>query len=171
MIGLAHYFKNKTILVQGAGGVVGHFAVQFATVSGCYFIASVGSEKRGNDAKSAGAKYVFNRHDNNFVNKMIANTASLQKNILLLKKGENFNPQVTKRFFESFSIQLENNFNTFNLTSENPENMNLFDLYNYILLMKKLGVNYSNHLPHLLKELLQPILMISLILICAPLIL
>ena len=37
--------------------------------------------------------------------------------------------------------------------------------------MKNLGVNYSNHLTHLLKELLQPILMISMILICAPLIL
>ena len=35
--------------------------------------------------------------------------------------------------------------------------------------MKKLGVNYSNHLTQLLKELLQPILMISMILI-APLI-
>ena len=37
--------------------------------------------------------------------------------------------------------------------------------------MKKLGVNYSNHLTHLLKELLQPILMISMALISAPLIL
>ena len=37
--------------------------------------------------------------------------------------------------------------------------------------MKKLGVNYSNHLTHILKELLQPILMISMTLISAPLIL
>ena len=49
--------------------------------------------------------------------------------------------------------------------------MSLIELYSYILLMKELGVHYSNHLTHLLKELLQPILMISMILICAPLIL
>ena len=51
------------------------------------------------------------------------------------------------------------------------ENMNLVELYNYIQLMKKLGVNYSNHLIHLLKELFQPILIVSMILISAPLIL
>ena len=49
--------------------------------------------------------------------------------------------------------------------------MNLDDLYNYVLLMKKLGVNYSNHLIFLLKELFQPILIVSFILISAPLIL
>ena len=49
--------------------------------------------------------------------------------------------------------------------------MNLFELYDYILLMKKLGVNYSNHLTQLLKELFQPLLIVSMILICAPLIL
>ena len=37
--------------------------------------------------------------------------------------------------------------------------------------MKKLGVKYSNHLIFLLKELFQPILIVSLILISAPLIL
>lgn len=109
--------------------------------------------------------------NNNFVKKLIANTASLHENTLILKRGKNFNPNIIKKSFDSFSIQLSNKFNTFNLTSEDAENMNLLDLYNYILLMKKLGVNYSNHFTHLLKELLQPILMISMILICAPLIL
>ena len=94
---------------------------------------------------------------NNFINKIIASTASLQENILLLKKGKKFNSQITNEFFDSFSIQLKNKFNTFDLTSEIAENMNLVDLYNYITLMKNLGVNYSNHLTHLLKELLQPI--------------
>ncbi len=108
---------------------------------------------------------------NNFTNKLIANTASLNKNTLLLNKGLNFNSKINNKSFNTFSIELSNEFNTFNLTSEIAENMNLFDLYNYILLMKKLGVNYSNHLTHLLKELLQPVLMISMILICAPLIL
>ena len=110
-------------------------------------------------------------NNNNFTNKLIANTASLYKNSLSLNKGFNFNSKINNKSFDNFSIELTNEFNTFNLTSEIAENMNLFDLYNYILLMKKLGINYSNHLTHLLKELLQPILMISMILICAPLIL
>ena len=110
-------------------------------------------------------------NSNNFINKLIAHTASLQGNILMLKKGKNFNPQITNKSFDIFSIKLSDKFNTFNLDSEIAENMNLFDLYNYITLMKELGVNYSNHLIYLLKELLEPILIVSLILISAPLIL
>ena len=110
-------------------------------------------------------------NNNNFINKLIANTASLKGNILILKKGKNFNPQITNKSFDIFSIKLSDKFNTFNLDSEIAENMNLFDLYNYITLMKELGVNYSNHLIYLLKELLEPILILSLILISAPLIL
>ena len=110
-------------------------------------------------------------NNNNFINKIIANTASLQGNKLLLKKGKNFNPQITNKFFKNFSIKLSNKFNAFNLNSEIAENMSLVDLYKYILLMKKLGVNYSKHLIYLLKELFQPILIVSLILISAPLIL
>ena len=110
-------------------------------------------------------------NSNNFINKLIAHTASLQGNILMLKKGKNFNPQITNKSFDIFSIKLSDKFNTFNLDSEIAENMNLFDLYNYITLMKELGVNHSNHLIYLLKELLEPILIVSLILISAPLIL
>ena len=62
-------------------------------------------------------------------------------------------------------------FITLNLNSEKAKNMNIVDLYNYILLRKKLGVNYSNHLIFLLKELFQLVLIVSLILITAPLIL
>ena len=110
-------------------------------------------------------------NNNNFINKIISNTASLQGNILLLKKGINLNPEIKNKFFDVFSIKLNNKFNTFNLNSETAENMNLVDLYNYIKLMKKLGVNYSDHLIYLLKQLFQPILIVSLILISAPLIL
>ena len=110
-------------------------------------------------------------NNNNFINKLIADKASLQGNILILKKGKNFNPQIANKSFDIFSIRLSNKFNTFNLNSEKAENMNLVDLYNYILLMKKLGVNHSNHLIFLLKELFQPVLIVSLILISAPLIL
>ena len=110
-------------------------------------------------------------NNNDFINKIIAKTASLEENELLLQKGKKFKPEVTNKFFDKFSIRLSNKFNTFNLTSEIAENMNLVELYNYILLMKQLGVNYSNHLIHLLKDLLQPILIVSMILISAPLIL
>ena len=110
-------------------------------------------------------------NNNNFINKIIANTASLYENTLLLQKGKNLDPKINNKSFDNFSIKLSNKFKTFNLTSEIAENMNLFELYDYILLMKKLGVNYSNHLTQLLKELFQPLLIVSMILICAPLIL
>ena len=110
-------------------------------------------------------------NNNNFTNKIIANTASLYENTLLLQKGKNLDPNISNKSFNNFSIKLSNKFKTFNLTSEIAENMNLFELYDYILLMKKLGVNYSNHLTQLLKELFQPFLIVSMILICAPLIL
>ena len=110
-------------------------------------------------------------NNNNFINKIIANTASLYENTLLLQKGKNLDPKINNKSFNNFSIKLSNKFKTFNLTSEIAENMNLFELYDYILLMKKLGVNYSSHLTQLLKELFQPLLIVSMILICAPLIL
>ena len=110
-------------------------------------------------------------NNNNFINKIIASTASLYENTLLLQKGKNLDPKINNKSFDNFSIKLSNKFKTFNLTSEIAENMNLFELYEYIQLMKKLGVNYSNHLTQLLKELFQPLLIVSMILICAPLIL
>ena len=48
--------------------------------------------------------------NNNFINKLIANTASLQKNILKLKKGKNFDPEIIDKSFDSFSIQLSSKF-------------------------------------------------------------
>ena len=110
-------------------------------------------------------------NNNNFINKLISDTASLNRDKLILQKGINFKPKITNKSFDILSIQLSSKFKTFNFTSEIAENMNLVDLYNYILLMKKLGVNYSSHLTQFLKYLLQPFLIISMILICAPLIL
>ena len=109
--------------------------------------------------------------NSNFIYKLIANTASLKKNLLNLKNGKNFDPKIINKSFDNFSIRLNNNFKTFNLSLETSNNKNLVELYNYILLMQDLGVNYSYHLIQLLKELLQPILIVSMILICAPLIL
>merc|ERR1711924_392530 len=45
-------------------------------------------------------------NNNNFINKIIADTAVLHGNTLLLKKGQNFNTKTTNKSFKSYSIQL-----------------------------------------------------------------
>ena len=58
--------ENKLILVQGAGGVVGNFAVQLASQFGATVIATAGSKERMSHALDAGAHHVVNRHDLSF---------------------------------------------------------------------------------------------------------
>ena len=114
--------------------------------------------------------FKFN-HENNFKNKLISQTAALKNDKLVLKNGIKYEIKTSPQKFKISTIELSNRFDNFKITSENPENLNLIELYDYIFLMKKLGFNFSNHLIYLLKELLQPILMVSMILICAPMIL
>ncbi len=114
--------------------------------------------------------FKFN-HENNFKNKLISQTAALKNDKLVLKNGIKYEIKTSPQKFKISTIELSNRFDSFKITSENPENLNLIELYDYIFLMKKLGFNFSNHLIYLLKELLQPILMVSMILICAPMIL
>lgn len=52
---------GQTILVAGAGGAVGHFAVQFAVWGGARVIGTVGSPARARHAQDAGAETVLNR--------------------------------------------------------------------------------------------------------------
>ncbi len=110
-------------------------------------------------------------NSSNFRNKVYSETAKLDNDKLILNNGFNYFANTSPKKFEKVSISLSNQFKNFSLTSENPETLGIIQLYDYIILMKKLGFNYSNHLIYLLKELLQPILMVSMILICAPLIL
>ena len=53
---------GQTILVQGAGGAVAHFAVQFAELGGARVIGTAGSPERAAHAKAAGAEVVIDRH-------------------------------------------------------------------------------------------------------------
>ncbi len=136
---------------------------------GFLIIKAQSLEKRKNFLKDVEI-FRFN-NTGNFINKLIAKTASLHKNFLILKQGKKIAPKIINKSFDTFSIELSNNLKTFDLSSEITGNLSLPELYNYVLLMKELGVNYSYHLIQILKELLQPILIVSMILICAPLIL
>jgi NADPH2:quinone reductase len=49
---------GKRVLVTGASGGVGHFAVQIAAHAGAHVIASVGSPGRGDDLTNAGANEI-----------------------------------------------------------------------------------------------------------------
>ena len=68
---------NKLILVQGAGGVVGNFAVQLASQFGATVIATAGSKERMSHALDAGAHHVVNRHDLNFKKEIMDITKGL----------------------------------------------------------------------------------------------
>ncbi len=55
---------GQTLLVAGAAGAVGHYAVQFAAWSGARVIATVSSEQKADHARAGGAKEVINyRHE------------------------------------------------------------------------------------------------------------
>jgi NADPH:quinone reductase len=56
--------SGKRVLVTGASGGVGHFAVQVAAHAGAHVIASVGSPGRGDDLTDAGANEIVVRLDN-----------------------------------------------------------------------------------------------------------
>ncbi|MEM8943627.1 MAG: NADPH:quinone reductase [Planctomycetota bacterium] len=56
--------RGKKVLVTGAAGAVGRYAVQFAKLGGAETIATVSNEQKGELAKSAGADHVLNyKHD------------------------------------------------------------------------------------------------------------
>ncbi len=53
---------GQTMLVQGGGGAVGHYAVQFAKLGGARVIATTGSPAKAAHARAAGADAVIDRH-------------------------------------------------------------------------------------------------------------
>ena len=52
--------KNKTLLVTGGAGAVGHYAIQLAKWDGAQVVATVSSPEKGLAAKEAGADLVVN---------------------------------------------------------------------------------------------------------------
>ncbi|HIK97856.1 MAG TPA: NADPH:quinone reductase [Gammaproteobacteria bacterium] len=52
--------KNKTMLVTGGAGAVGHYAIQLAKWDGAQVVATVSSPEKGLAAKEAGADLVVN---------------------------------------------------------------------------------------------------------------
>ena len=53
---------GQTVLVQGAAGAVGHFAVQIAVAGGARVIATVSSPEGAAHARAAGAEVTVDRH-------------------------------------------------------------------------------------------------------------
>jgi NADPH2:quinone reductase len=59
---LAGAEPGRTLLIMGAAGSVGHYAVQIAKARGARVIGTVSSEEKAAHAQAAGADYVLNRH-------------------------------------------------------------------------------------------------------------
>jgi NADPH:quinone reductase-like Zn-dependent oxidoreductase len=54
--------EGLTVLVAGAGGAVGHLAVQFAVAGGARVVGTAGTPERAAHAREAGAEAVIDRH-------------------------------------------------------------------------------------------------------------
>lgn len=61
---------GKTILVTGAAGAVGGYAVQFATILGATVIGTVSTDAKAMIAKSNGAKHVINYKTENVIERI-----------------------------------------------------------------------------------------------------
>ena len=59
---LAGAEPGRTLLVMGAAGAVGHYAVQIARARGARVIGTVSNEEKAAHARAAGADYVIDRH-------------------------------------------------------------------------------------------------------------
>ena len=51
---------DKTVLVTGGGGAVGHYAIQWATWGGARVLSTVSSEEKASEARAAGADVTLN---------------------------------------------------------------------------------------------------------------
>ena len=62
--------RDKTILITGGAGSVGHYAIQFAKWGGATVISTVSGVEKGKHAKSAGADHVLNYRKENIADKI-----------------------------------------------------------------------------------------------------
>lgn len=66
--------SGKTVLVTGAAGAVGHFAIQFALGGGARVIATVSTEEKAAHVAAAGVKDILFRHDEDIAERVMALT-------------------------------------------------------------------------------------------------
>jgi NADPH2:quinone reductase len=68
---------GKTVLVTGAAGAVGHFAVQFALAGGARVIATVSSPEKAAHVRQAGVDDIVMRHDEDVPQRVLDLTGGL----------------------------------------------------------------------------------------------
>lgn len=86
--------EGKTLLVQGGGGSVAHFAIQFAVCNGAKVIATAGSPERADHARNAGAELVLDRHDKALAKQIMEATAGGVDRIIESEFGGNLETDV-----------------------------------------------------------------------------
>ena len=64
--------KGQTIVVTGAAGRVGHYAVQWASLAGATVIATASNDEDAAACKSAGAAHVVNHRSSTFADDILA---------------------------------------------------------------------------------------------------
>ena len=67
--------ENKTVLVTGGAGAVGHYAIQLAKWMGATAIATVSDAEKAADARSAGADVVINYRTENVIDRVREETS------------------------------------------------------------------------------------------------
>jgi NADPH2:quinone reductase len=86
--------EGKTLLVQGGGGAVAHFAIQFAVCNGARVVATAGSPERADHARNAGAELVLDRHDKALAERIMEATAGGIDRIIESEFGGNLETDV-----------------------------------------------------------------------------
>lgn len=66
--------RDRTVLVNGAAGAVGHFAVQLAALDGARVVGTVGNDASARHAEDAGAAITINRRRENVAARVLALT-------------------------------------------------------------------------------------------------
>jgi lipopolysaccharide export system permease protein len=111
--------------------------------------------------------------DNNakFEKRVSAKNAKFEKNNLQLSDASITNEDSVVKSLKKYNLIIDSSSNDIGVSILEPDSIFIINLPNYILNMKKFGLNTSNHLIHLFKLICQPLLLISMILLSASLML
>jgi len=87
---------GETVLISGAAGVVGHYAVQLARWAGAYVIATVSGPEKAAHAEAAGAHAVINYRTEDVIARVMQLTAGVGVHrIVEVELGENLDMDLT----------------------------------------------------------------------------